>query len=217
MALTRGLARHRARLAGFLITAVASALALAALSGPAAAHFDSGQWSHESSACSYSNTRLDPITIIFYNWGYADRSANSLNYHFGWHNDGATAQYFASHGNCLQNTHDPTSGGNPRYHIRIKKTYDGDSYWGVTSASTPHYERTVDCSIIPFTTQHAVYPNGFNDGRERIINGLYFRDGHGFWGYQWWGNTEPRVNQCNGDRAAADGYVGFIAQHYSFH
>ena len=41
--------------------------------------------------------------------------------------------------------------------------------------------------------------------------------GHYFYGYQWWGNTEPRVNQCNGDHATGDGYVGFIQQHYSFH
>lgn len=211
-------AQRHARFGLFAATAATAIVgAFLARAEPAQAHFNSGQWSHETNACSYTNTRLDPVSLIFYDWGYADRSANSINFHFGWGNDNASAQFFASHGNCEASTQDPTSGGNPRYHVRIKKTTDGDATWGVTSASTPHYERTVDCSYWPFTTQHAVYPNGFNDGRERIINGLYFRDGHSFAGYQWWGNTEPRVNQCNGDHAASDGYVGFIQQHYSFH
>jgi hypothetical protein len=163
------------------------------------------------------------MSLIFYEWGYADRAANSINYHFGWSNANSAAQYFASHGNCLAHTEDPASAGNPRYHVRIKKTTDGDSYWGVTSASTPHYEREVDCSWWPWETNHAVYGppstgwSGFVEGRQRIIDGLYFREGHYFWGYQWWGNTEPRVNQCNGDHAFGDGYVGFIQQHYSFH
>ena len=186
-------------------------------SHPANAHFQSGEWSHETSACGYDTTRLDPVTVIFYDWGYADRAANSINYHFGWYNAGESPQWFASHGDCAPHTEDPTSGGNPRYHIRIKKTTDSDVIYGITSASTPHYERTVDCSIWPYTTQHAVYPNGFNEGRNRIISGLYFREGHTFAGYEWWNNTEPRLNQCNGDRAESDGYVGFIQQHYSFH
>lgn len=125
-------------LCALVAATVAVSLALMARAEPATAHLDSGEWSHASSACDYATTRLDPMSLIFYEWGYADRAANSINYHFGWSNANSAAQYFASHGNCLAHTEDPASAGNPRYHVRIKKTTDGDSYWGVTSASTPH-------------------------------------------------------------------------------
>jgi hypothetical protein len=190
----------------------------------ASAHFNSGEWSHVGSSCSYTDTRQDPVNLIFYGSGYADRAADSINYHFGWSNAGGGTQYFASHGNCLPHTHDPASSGSPRYHVRIKKTWDGDpGGWEVTAAAAPHYERNVDCTWGPFGTDHAVYGtpsvtwSGYVEGRQRIIDGLYFREGHYFWGYQWWNNTEPRVNQCNNDYAWGDGYVGFIHQHYSFH
>lgn len=214
--------RWRSRVA-LLVLAVALPAAFLARGEDASADFSAGNWSHESSACNYSTTRLDPVSLIFYEWGYADRSANSVNYHFGWSNAGGSTQWFASHGNCEAHSHDPASAGNPRYHVRMKKTTDGDSFWGVTTQSTPHYERNVDCSFWPFVDRHAVYGppsvswSGFVEGRERIINGLYFREGHGFYGYQWKGNTEPRITQCNGDNPRNDGYFGFIRQHYSFH
>ena len=179
-------------------------------SEPATAHFSSGEWSHDNSACDYATTRQDPVSLIFYGWGYADRAADSVKFHFGGWGDGGMGQHFASHGFCPETTHAPASGGDPQYHIRIKKTYDGDGTWDVTSASTPHFEHSCGLS-------HTVYPNGFAEGREYIVNNIYWREGHGWGGYQWWGNTEPRVPECGDTWAFGDGNVGFMLQHYSFH
>ncbi len=189
-----------------------------------AAHFATGEYSHAPASpgqegCSWSNTRLDPITIIFIDWGYADRADDSLEYHFGWTTpSNISRQWYLSHGWCDPDTHQKADGDGERYHIRIKKTYHSDDGgFRITSQSTPHWER-----VCPGGGHGVFGPptysfSGFTHGRQRIIDGLYFRDGHAFWGYQWWGNTDPRLPQCGVDWAANDGHVGFLYQHYSTH
>lgn len=209
------LRRPQSRLA-LLFIAGALLAAFSVRSETARAHFQSGEWSHDNNQCNYMTTRQDPITLIFYEWGYADRSNDSVKYHLGWGN-GDLGQNFASHGNCPATSH-AASGSGPligQYHIRIKKTTetDGNPY-NHTSAATPHREQACPGHL---GGGHGVYPNGFVEAREYIIDSIYWREGHAWGGYSWWGNTDLREPECQSYWASTDGNVGWLVQHYSFH
>lgn len=198
-----------ARLAG-----VAAVLAALAFPGAAAAHFQTGYYSHKNSDCA---SRIDPITVVFYEWGTADRSENHIRYHSGWGGGNGGGQHFASHGVCGGGTRHAESGCGfcTRYHIRMRKTYHADETLGVTTTGTPHHEDWVP-SCKAGLGGHAVdkggvdkgegLQSGFDQGRSRIYSILYGKPGHPFGGTTYWGNTQE-FKQCDNDWAGSHGAV----------
>lgn len=192
--------------------AAAATLALT-LPSAAAAHFNSGLYSHRADNCS---SRSDPITIVFYGYATASRSNNHVRAHTGWGGGSGGGQYFASHGICGPGTYHAESGTFSRYHIRMRKTYDADTTWrGTTTTSTPHHEDWIGV----IGCYHAVdrggvsqpYPynqgnSGFDQGRKRIFNALYGESGHTFALSENWGNTQE-FKQCDDDWAGSNGTV----------
>lgn len=196
---------------------------LAALLVPSAllAHFDSGLYSHRSSDC---ESRSDPITIVFYKYGGADRANNHVRFHTGWGGGTGGGQHFASHGNCSPGTRHAESGTLTRFHIRMRATYHGDATWGTTTTATPHHEdwvitcnygfggHAVDKGGVSQETQWS----GFDQGRKRIFEALYGKNGHTFAGSVNWGNTRE-FKQCDGDYAGSNGTVFWFRIPNSYH
>jgi hypothetical protein len=194
----------RARL--ILLAVVIGAVAFP---GTAAAHFQSGLYSHEASDCA---SRIDPITVVFYGSATAGRTQNHIQYHSGWGGSSGGGQYFASHGVCGGTTHQAYSdcGTCTRFHIRLRKTYHDDATWGTTTTGTPHHEDWI------WYCGHAVdkggvdkgegLQSGFDQGRGKIYSILYGKSGHAFGGTTNWGNTQE-FKQCDGDWAGSHGSV----------
>ena len=103
--------------AGVLVVTLAGLI----FPGAGAAHFQSGGYSHRDADCA---SRVDPITVVFYEWGWPDRVRNHLNHHGGWEGGDGGGQFFASHGNCGSAQGHSESGCVvcTRYHIRLRKT-----------------------------------------------------------------------------------------------
>ena len=198
--------------------AAATTLALT-LPSAAAAHFNSGLYSHRANNCS---SRSDPITVVFYAYATGSRTLNHIKAHTGWGGGSGGGQYFASHGICGAGTQHAESGLFTRYHIRMRKTYDGDTTWrGTTTVGTPHHEDWIDTinELDCWPGNHAVdkggvsqpYPynqgnSGFDQGRKRIFNALYGQSGHTYALSENWGNTQE-FKQCDGDWAGSNGTV----------
>lgn len=183
-------------------------------SNSAAAHFESGLYSHRASDCA---SRSDPITVVFYGYATGTRTLNHVRFHTGWGGGSGGGQYFASHGICGAGTQHAESGTFTRYHIRMRKTYHDDATWGTTSTGTPHHEDWIDSAISGcFPGNHAVdkggvdkgggLQSGFDQGRTRIYNALIGQPGHTFGGSVNWGNTQE-FKQCDGDWAGSHGTV----------
>ena len=191
-----------------------AALAGLAFPGAAAAHFQTGEYSHKNADC---NSRIDPVTVVFYEWGFPDRVRNHLGHHGGWQGGDGGGQHFASHGICGDGQGHAESGCVfcTRYHIRMRKTYHAADPIGVTTTGTPHYEDWVPSCNGGFGG-HAVdkggvdrgeeLQSGFDQGRWRIYSILFGEPGHAFGGSTFWGNTQE-FKQCDGDWAGSHGSV----------
>lgn len=201
----------RAVLAAIL---VGFALGVAVVSTPASrAHFStSGQFSHDTDACTSSTNRKDPVMNVFYSNATPSNTGTHIQHHTGWTNQEGGPQNYKVHADptvCQWNAETSqrasSCGSCARTHIRFKLTWHGDATWGTTSLGTPHNEDHVFCG-------HAVYdPWGFQDGRTMIYNNVVATGGHGFAGAVYWGNTAEPKPQCNGWQPnSIDGKVDYI-------
>jgi hypothetical protein len=173
------------------------------------ADFNTAPYSYNNDTCTEIS---DPVTVIFYKYATGGYSNNHVQGHTGWTGGDGGGQNFESHGRCYPGGKHSESAGatSSRFHIRMRKTYDGDANWGDTTAATPHHEDFI------WYCGHAVDKggvnrgeglwSGFDQGRSRIYDALYGTNGHYFAGYPYWGNTWE-VQQCDGDWAGSQGTV----------
>jgi hypothetical protein len=194
---------------GVLLTLATLALAFAA---SASAHFDSGLYTHNSCPGTTSN-QVDPINIVYYDWGTWDRSASQTQSHTGWSDTGGSNQTFVDHGNCYNMVTQRASGStsSTRNHIRFHGIhYDDFLHW--TTVGDAHHEDFTWCG-------HAVDANGpsgsgFDQGRNTLRQ--YFVNAGHTWYPAWWGNSN-NMRQCDGDYASSDGYTYYIHLHQFNH
>ncbi len=191
--------------------AVAAALAAALLATPAAAHWDSGQYTHSSCAGAWWS-RVDPVNVVFWDVGTWDRAANHIVAHAGWTNQEGSGQYFFDHGNCHYMTTQRASGRFTRSHIRLHPIHH-DWEHGWTTVGDAHHEDFV------WYCGHAVDAkgpggSGFDQGRNELVWRLS-AGGHAYY-YAWWGNTQ-NFRQCDGDYAGSDGWSASIHIGWAYH
>lgn len=198
-----------------LAAAGAALVAALAFAATASAHFDrAGKYTHTGCPGTSSN-RVDPINIVFYNWGTWGRGENNLEYHAGWTNGSGSTQYFVDHGNCYSQHTQRASGCGVcgRFHIRLRGQHS-DATLGWTSTGDAHHEDWI------WYCGHAVDSNGsngsgFDQGRREVRIRVGDAAGHS-WHTENWGNTQ-NFQQCDGDWARSDGIVTFISLHQGFH
>jgi hypothetical protein len=188
-------------------------VALGVFARAAFAHFDTGYYTH--SDCPADNyDRVDPINIVFWDWGTWDRAASQTESHAGWTWTGGSTQTFVDHGDCYDLTTQRASGSvlSSRFHIRLHPIHWDDTL-GWTTVGDAHHEDFV------WYCGHAVDANGsdgsgFDQGR-RALRIAFENAGHG-WYSRFWGNTQS-FKQCDGDYASSDGYTVFIRLHQLNH
>jgi hypothetical protein len=186
----------------------------------AAPHFDpSSKWTWGSGNCA-PGTAVDPINVVFYNWGTTggsyDRVANQVVSHTGsWVFVSGTGQNFKDHGDCYSMHGQRASGGNldSRFHVRFRGQHEDPGPLKWTATAGAHHEDIIWCG-------HAVDQNGpggsgFDQGRQELVNRVGVASGHTFY-YSWWGNTAT-MYQCDGSPAASDGATAFILLHQVNH
>ena len=171
--------------------------------------------------------RIDPINVMFFNWGTWDRTTNETHAHSSYFQHGSSwpgwvGQAFKDHQVCYPAdsggtiTHMATSEWwTSRFHFR-EHPVPFDNTWGWTTIADSHYEVVTTCSWW-FRPSHAVPYGGYNDAREFLagqFNPLYTPNHGRAWGY--YGNTDPRP-QCTGDAPRSDGWLVAISMHQSYH
>lgn len=194
----------------------AAILALgAALAGPASAHFDAST-RYTSRACpATSETRVDPINVVFHTWGTWGRVASQVEAHARWTSTSGSTQFFSDHGGCYEAHAQRASGERSRFHVRIRGQHP-DTSLGWTATGDAHHE---DLVVFPVPCGHAVDANGpegsgFDQGREELRRRLEAAGHPG--SLVWWGNTRS-FKQCDGDYAASDGWVLYVSVHQVNH
>jgi hypothetical protein len=193
--------------------AVAIVLMLIAAAS-ASAHFDtSGQYTHNASGCG-NHTRIDPINVVFYDWGTWGRAEDQITDHAVWWYDDGTRQKFYGHGDCygMHTQRASLDRYNSRFHIRLRGQHSDPSLGWTTTGDAHHEDLVIPCG-------HAVDSNGsngsgFDQGRAQLSNAMSM-GGHSYY-YTWWGNTQS-FEQCDGDMASSDGVVSFIQLHQVNH
>lgn len=185
------------------------AIAGAALAGPAFGHFQTYPYTLKGCPASYEN-QVDPINDVFFGSGTADRVLNHIRFHTGWSDTSGSTQYFSSESVCGAMYGQRASGASwqSRFHIRVRRTYDDDATWGITSRGDAHHEDFV------WYCGHAVdkgglsngLSSGFDQGRRAIYDAFY--GAHAYAGATYWGNTRE-FKQCDGDYAGSNGNVGW--------
>ena len=210
--------RRGGRPSGWLpgVSALLAGIVLLLGAAPAAAHFDSGLYTHGSCAGSVSS-RVDPINVVFWDVGTWDRAVNHTDAHTGWGNQVGGSQYFFDHGVCHQQTTQRASGTFSRYHLRYHPIHH-DYFLGWTTVADAHHEDYVWGCNWP-RGGHAVDGNGaggsgFDQGRNALVS-IMSAGGHP-WYWGWWGNTQ-NFRQCDGDYAGSNGWVGFIKVGHAYH
>jgi hypothetical protein len=168
-------------------------------------------------------TRVDPVTIVFYNAATTQNVHSHANHH-GWtyHDNLGSTQHFFEHA-CASQDDQSADGAfvdfNGRFHMRNTRNGDIDYLMGEYSIATPHHEFNdpdPDC-----LGAHAVKANqddndmsdgygGFAEGREEVcLDFVVNSDHHYFGGNRGWDNMEM-MEQCNGKMAWNDGFVHLI-------
>jgi len=204
---------------------VASVLLAVATSGHASHAINSTlHYSFSDSSCSTAS-RVDPVTVVFYNLATTDRVNQNIDAHTDL-DAGASVnpQNFGVNGVCLGQTVDKSSCAImacTRWHIRGLQSPVTHATYGSTTQSTPHHEDWVEsvfnpgCNILGLFGNHAVDKggvssgmfSGFDQGREHIWDGFSAAGHTGE--LQYWGNTQE-FPQCDGDLAGSNGYVRYI-------
>lgn len=205
------MARGKKSIAARIGIPIVGALLLATA---ASAEFSPGDYTHNQSPCT-TQSRVDPVNIVFYDWGTQGRAENTIETHAGWTDTSGSTQYFYANGSCYVMSSQRASGGSTdsRFHIRLHPIYY-DNYWGWTTIGDAHHE-----DFVWYCPGHAVDANGpsgsgFDQGRNTLADAHYY-GGHNTYTY-WWGNTQ-NFQQCDGDYAGSDGYTEFIQSHQAFH
>jgi hypothetical protein len=189
------------------------AAALVTFGGAAFAHFDTGLYTH-SNCPADNNDRVDPINIVFWDWGTSDRVVSQIQSHASWLNGSGSSQTFIDHGACFEMGAQRASSGtaSTRFHVRLHPIHLDDSLRWTTVGDAHHEDFVWYCG-------HAVDSNGssgsgFDQGR-RQLRILFESAGHS-WSSRFWGNTQ-NFQQCDGDYASSDGYTVFIRLHQQNH
>jgi len=178
-------------------------------------HFDnSAPYTHGGCPGTTSN-RIDPLNVVFWDWGTYDRVFSQIQSHAGWNDDGGSSQTFVDHSTCYAMHGQRASSGiaSTRFHIRIRGQHSDPSL-GWTATGDAHHEDLV------ITCGHAVDSNGpsgsgFDQGRNTLRT--YFSNaGHSISTNNFWGNTQ-NFKQCDGDLAGSNGYTTFIQLHQVNH
>jgi hypothetical protein len=178
-----------------------------------------GKYTYSSSDCHEPDASAeDPINVVFYNEAPKAWLDYYFNLYHGWGDNDGETQYFKTNGLCHVMDGQPSSRkmGFTRYHARYSRGrtssggVDYDPTWGDYSVAAAHYELWAmggDCGL----GNHVVPENGFNEGRDNVINNWVNEPspGHFFAGLMDWGNTLLR-EQCNHTWAGSDGRVAFI-------
>ena len=139
----------------------------------------------------------DPINVVFFD----DAAAVNLDYYFdlyhGWGDNGGETQYFKIWSNCYEMDGQPSSNWGPRdrYHARYHRGLDAigevedDLTWGDYSVAAAHFEDWIVGDGCGFPGNHAVPEDGFNQGRDNVIENWVIEPdpGHTLWGYEDWG------------------------------
>ena len=152
--------------------------------------------------------------MVFTNAAGAIATKAHIADHTGWGATNADQQYFPTHnanaadpdGTCVLNSqYEQLAGsGNPRYHVRLKQTFDSSPTYGTTTIATPHLEWACDGG-------HRIQqsPSGFVEGRTRLYNDMYPAHAHVVTGN--WGNNNALYQSCGGYSVRSDGYVTYMS------
>jgi hypothetical protein len=179
-----------------------------------------GKYTYRTTDCHETDADAgDPINVVFYDGATKQDLDYYFNLYHGWGDNGGETQYFKTNGVCNEMDAQPSSRrwGLSRYHARYHRGLnsgggvDIDSTWGDYSVAAAHYEDWIVFDGCGFPGNHAVPEDGFNRGRQNVIDNWANEPdpSHSFAGLWDWGNTLERV-QCNDTRARSDGYVAFI-------
>jgi hypothetical protein len=76
-----------------LVVAGAALVAALTFAAAASAHFDTAGKYTQTGCPGNGSNQVDPINIVFYNWGTWDRGQNNLEYHAGWRDGSGGTQY----------------------------------------------------------------------------------------------------------------------------
>lgn len=201
-----------------IAAAVVALPALLLLSAPrlALAHFDVGDgYTHAACPATPSN-RVDPINLVFTDWGTWGRVVSQIESHAGWRATSGSTQSFADHGSCYAMHAQRASGEGSRFHARVRGQHP-DAGLGWTATVGAHHE---DVVVFPVPCGHAVDSNGhggsgFDQARHELERLFAAAGGH-LVERVWWGNTQS-FRQCDGDYAASDGWTAFIELHQVKH
>ncbi len=202
-----------------LAVAVVSASVVAlAFAATASGHFDlTGQYTHSGCPGTTAN-RVDPINVVFYDWGTWGRVVSQVESHTGATDTSGSSQMFVDHGSCYpmhaqRATCGPTCS---RYHMRVRGQHSDPHYRWPATAGAHHEDWVVSCLPSGWHAVDANGPNGsgFDQGRNALVNAMA-GGGHAYF-YAWWGNTQ-NFRQCDGDYAGSDGATSYIRIHQVNH
>jgi len=169
-----------------------------------------GKYTYRTTDCSEDDQNAaDPINVVF----YRGATKQDLDYYIslldGWGDHGGETQYFKTNGQCNPMDGQPSSGTSTRYHARYHRglkadgTVDIDSGLGDYSVAAAHYEEwNLPC------LNHRLTTDGFDDGRDKIVEDWVEEGGHFYAGKENWHNILPRIS-C-GRTVRSDGDVAFI-------
>lgn len=186
---------------------------------PAAAHFDNtDKYTHGGCPASSGN-RVDPLNIVFWDWGTYDRALSQIVAHAGWFDNGGSSQSFVDHSTCYAMHGQRASGGvsSSRFHIRVRGQHSDTSLRWTATGDAHHEDLVVTC--LP-SGAHAVDSNGpngsgFDQGRNELRT-RFANAGHSISTNNFWDNTQ-NFKQCDGDLAGSNGYTTFIQLHQVNH
>lgn len=195
---------------------VVAVVAASVVSVPVAmGHFDTtDRYTHRTCPATFSN-RADPVNVVFTSWGTWGRAASQVETHAGWTSTTGSSQTLVDHGGCGPMHAQRASGLGGRFHVRIRGQHQ-DPALGWVAVAGAHHE---DLVLVPLPCGHAVDSSGpggsgFDQGRDELERRLVAA-GH-LASRAWWGNTQS-FKQCDGDYAASDGWVVFVALHQVNH
>jgi hypothetical protein len=206
------------------LVAAAPAEAVIPDDGGGSTTLDTGLYTHNRCPIDPPRSRVDPINVVFYNWGTWDRVVRSLEYHAGWKNEDGSTQYFTDSRGCFDMNAQRASGSvsSSRFHLRLHQVPQ-DRMLGYLSVGDAHHEDFVTgfsgCWDNGGFGGHAVDSNGpegsgFDRGRQELRQRMA-AGGH-TWYREWWGNTQ-NFKQCDGDYARSDGYTVYVSHHQAYH
>jgi len=203
--------RSRTKWAQRVLPAFFLATALAATGGTAASF---PEFSRPYSIGGCDGAHIDPVGVLFHgDEAGGQGSLSDVVRHTGWTNsDGSTQQLRVLIDDspldysCRDQYGQAASAGSTdaRDHIRIWRIpfYDGRGV-PYKSAGTPHSEY-YDCGQHQIYDENASGDSGYDVGRQ-VLKSYYYPTVHQM-ETEYWGNTDPRWNDCNNYWFRSNGY-----------